>query len=286
MADKDNKKEEVKNEEKETKKVQEEVKKEEKPKNENTDKKVKDEVKKETKKTEKPEEKKDEKNEEKTKVEVKQEKKEEKPETKKFEVSKQNTTIKKEKNNTNKNSKVPAILTVIMVLAIIAVLTVLIVTSTDPKKTVDGFLTNLQAGDFAKAQEFTVGDKILENQQYSEDTQKLFFDKMSWKVKKVSTENDKAKVELEITNKDFAVIVQNCMKKLLSNFKAVLEGNVSEQSVEKYFVEELKSDSVQMKTETKSIELEKQDGKWKVVENEELTKALLPGLEETVNALQ
>ena len=76
------------------------------------------------------------------------------------------------------------------------------------------------------------------------------------------------------------------MKKLLSNFKAVLEGNVSEQSVEKYFVEELKSDSVQMKTETKSIELQKQDGKWKVVVNEELTKALLPGFEETVNALQ
>ena len=76
------------------------------------------------------------------------------------------------------------------------------------------------------------------------------------------------------------------MKKLLSNFKAVLEGNVSEKSIEKYFVEELKSDNAQMKTETKTIELQKQDGKWKVVVNNELANSLLPGLQESVNSIQ
>ena len=271
MADKENK-EEVKKEEKVTKKAQEEVKKEEQPK------KDKVEQKKEVKKDDKKEE---------TKEEVKQDKKQEqKSDTKKFEVSKQKTTVKKEKNNANKKSKVPAILTVVIVLAIVAVLTVLIITSSDPKKSIDGFLTNLKAGDFEKAQEFATGDSLLKDQEYSEETQKLFFDKISWKVKKVTAENDKANVEIEITNKDFEIIIQNCMKKLLSNFKAVLEGNVSEQSVEKYFVEELKSDNVQMKTETKTIELQKQDGKWKVVANNELAKSLLPGLQESVNAIQ
>lgn len=301
MADKENKEEVKKEELKETKQVQKETKKEEKPKNEKTDKKeekVKTEVKKEDKKEdkvkveikkeEKTEAKKEDKKEEKNKVEVKEETKKQEPktETKKFEVSKQKTTVSKEKNNTNKKSKVPAILTVIIVLAIVALLTVLIVTSSDPKKSVDGFLTNLKAGDFEKAQEFATGDSLLKDQEYSEETQKLFFDKISWKVKKVTAENDKAKVEIEITNKDFEVIVQNCMKKLLSNFKAVLEGNVSEKSIEKYFVEELKSDNVQMKTETKTIELQKQDGKWKVVANNELANSLLPGLQESVNALQ
>lgn len=275
MADKENKEEVKKEDVKETKQDQKETKKEEKPKKETT-------VKKEEKT--KTEVKKDEKKEDKVKEETK--KQEQKPENKKFEVSKQKSTVKKEKNNTNKKSKIPAIITVIIVLAIVGVLTVLIVTSSDPKKSIDGFLTNLKAGDFEKAQEFATGDNLLEDQEYSEETQKLFFDKISWKVKKVTAENDKAKVEIEITNKDFEIIVQNCMKKLLSNFKAVLEGNVSEKSVEKYFVEELKSDNVQMKTETKTIELQKQDGKWKVVANNELANSLLPGLQESVNAIQ
>lgn len=297
MADKENKEEVKKEEVKETKQVQKEPKKEEKTKTENADRKeekVKTEVKKENKKEDKvkveikKEEKTEAKKEDKNKVEVKEETKKQEPktETKKFEVSKQKTTVKKEKDKTNKKSKIPAILTVVIVLAIVAVLTVLIVTSSDPKKSVDGFLTNLKAGDFEKAQEFATGDSLLKDQEYSEETQKLFFDKISWKVKKVTAENDKAKVEIEITNKDFEVIVQNCMKKLLSNFKAVLEGNVSEKSIEKYFVEELKSDNVQMKTETKTIELQKQDGKWKVVANKELANSLLPGLQESVNALQ
>ncbi len=301
MADKENKEEVKKDEVKETKQVQKETKKDEKPKKETTvkkeekaktevkkDDKKEDKVKVEIKKEEKTKAEKEDKREEKNKVEVKEEAKKQEPklENKKFEVSNQKTTVNKEKNNANKKSNIPAILTVVIVLAIVALLTVLIVTSSDPKKSVDGFLTNLKAGDFEKAQEFATGDKLLENQEYSEETQKLFFDKISWKVKKVTAENDKAKVEIEITNKNFEVIVQNCMKKLLSNFKAVLEGNVSEKSVEKYFVEELKSDNVQMKTETKTIELQKQDGKWKVVANDELANSLLPGLQESVNAIQ
>lgn len=303
MADKKNKEEVKKEELKETKQVQKETKKEEKPKNEKTDKKeekVKTEVKKEDKKEdkvkveikkeEKTEAKKEEKKEEKNKVEVKEETKKQEPktETKKFEVSKQKTTVSKEKNNTNKKSKVPAILTVVIVLAIVALLTVLIVTSSDPKKSVDGFLTNLKAGDFEKAQEFVIGDNLFESQQYSNETQKLLFDKISWKVNKTTTENDKAKVDLEITNKDFTKITENSMKKILSNLKAktLLQGNISNNDIEKYFEEELKNDNVQMKTETRTIELQKQDGKWKVVANEELENSLLPGLQDPVNNMK
>ena len=235
MADKENKEEVKKEDVKETKKDEKtkketNVKKEEKAKTEvKKDDKKEDKVKVEIKKEEKTEAKK----EDKKKVEVKEETKKQEPklENKKFEVSKQKTTVSKEKNNAKKKSNIPAILTVVIVLAIVALLTVLIVTSSDPKKSVDGFLTNLKAGDFEKAQEFATGDKLLENQEYSEETHKLFFDKISWKVKKVTAENDKAKVEIEITNKNFEVIVQNCMKKLLSNFKAVLEGNVSEKKL-------------------------------------------------------
>ena len=266
MADKENKEEVKKEDVKETKQDQKETKKDEKTKKEIT-------VKKE------------EKTENKSKVDVKEEtkKQEQKPENKKFEVSKQKTTVNKEKNNTNKKSKIPAILTVVIVLAIVALLTVLIVTSSDPKKSVDGFLTNLKAGDFEKAQEFATGDNLLEDQEYSEETQKLLFDKISWKVKKVTAENDSAKVEIEITNKDFSEVLQNYKNKIWKDISSVIGKTID---TSRYFEDELKNENLGTKTITANIKLQKQDGKWKVVANNELANSLLPGLQESVNAIQ
>lgn len=264
MADKE-KKEEIKKDE--TKQVQKESKKEEKPKKEAT---VKKEEKTKTK----------------VKIDNKKEetkKQDQKPENKKFEVSKQKTTVKKEKNNTSKKSKIPAILTVVIVLAIVAVLTVLIVTSSDPKKSVDGFLTNLKAGDFEKAQEFATGDKLLEDQEYNEETQKLLFDKISWKVKKVTADNNEAKVEIEITNKDFSEVLQNYKNKIWKDISSVIGKTID---TSRYFEEELKNENLGTKTITTNIKLQKQDGKWKVVANNELANSLLPGLQESVDAIQ
>ena len=266
MADKENKEEVKKEDVKETKQYQKETKKDEKTKKETT-------VKKE------------EKTENKSKVDVKEEtkKQEQKPENKKFEVSKQKTTVNKEKNNTNKKSKIPAILTVVIVLAIVALLTVLIVTSSDPKKSVDGFLTNLKAGDFVKAQEFSTGDNLLKDQKYSEETQKLLFDKISWKVKKVTAENDKAVVEIELTNKDFSEVLQNYKNKIWKDISSVIGKTID---TSRYFEDELKNENLGTKTITANIKLQKQDGKWKVVANNELANSLLPGLQESVNAIQ
>ena len=290
MADKENKEEVKKEDVKETKQVQKETKKDEKPKKETTvkkEEKAKTEVKKDDKKEDKVkvEIKKEEKTENKSKVDVKEEtkKQEPKPETKKFEVSKQKTTVSKEANNTNKKSNIPAILTVVIVLAIVALLTVLIVTSSDPKKSVDGFLTNLKAGDFEKAQEFATGDKLLENQEYSAETQKLLFNKISWKVKKVTADNNEAKVEIEITNKDFSEVLQNYKNKIWKDISSVIGKTID---TSRYFEEELKNENLGTKTITTNIKLQKQDGKWKVVANNELANSLLPGLQESVNAIQ
>lgn len=294
MADKENKEEVKKEEVKETKQVQKEPKKEEKTKTENADRKeekVKTEVKKENKKEDKvkveikKEEKTEAKKEDKNKVEVKEETKKQEPktETKKFEVSKQKTTVKKEKDKTNKKSKIPAILTVVIVLAIVAVLTVLIVTSSDPKKSVDGFLTNLKAGDFEKAQEFATGDSLLKDQEYSEETQKLFFDKISWKVKKVTAENNTATVEIELTNKDFSEVLQNYKNKIWKDISSVIGKTID---TSRYFEDELKNENLGTKTITANIKLQKQDGKWKVIANNELANSLLPGLQESVNSIQ
>ena len=41
-----------------------------------------------------------------------------------------------------------------------------------------------------------------------------------------------------------------------------------------------------MTTATKTIQAVKEDGKWKIVGNDDLTNALLPGLQDAMNAFQ
>lgn len=217
------------------------------------------------------------------KKEIKENKKEENVEVKKFEVK--NEKAKNTDAKTNKSRWITSVATVIVVLATAVLLTYMIVTSSDPKKTIDGFLTNLKAGDFEKAQEFISGEEFLKDNEFDLETKRLFFDKLSWKVTKVTKENDNATVEVEVTNKDFNVITSNWMKNVLEDFKAVLEGNSVEQNMEKYFIEELKNEQVQTTTQTKTIQLVKEDKKWMVVSNEELEDALLPGLQEAANSL-
>lgn len=267
---------ETKKEEEVSKEVKEEkVKESKKTEDKKVEKPVEDTKKVETKKEEKKEGKKAENPAE--KANKLEEKKEEK---KKFEVK-----TNQSKKATNKKAPWAAtVITVLAVLVVVALLTYMIVTSSDPKKTVDGFLTNLKAGDFAKAQEFVSGsEELLSDEDFDDETKALLFDKLSWKVTKVTKEDSQATAEIEVTNKDFDTIISNCMKKLLEDFKVILNGGSVEQNMDKYFTEELKNEQVETTTVTKTIQLVKEDKTWKVVSNDELIDALLPGLQEAIN---
>ena len=221
---------------------------------------------------------------------VKETKKEE-PKTEKIKIEKKTETpkaennkfeVKKPKTNTKKNTWIGKTIVVVIVLVIAALLTFMIVTSSDPKKSVDGFLTNLKAGDFEKAQEFVSGEELLKNEEYDVETQRLFYDKISWKVTKVTKENDNATVEVEITNKDFKTIISSYMQKVLK--LALSGGNITVEENKNYLMDELKNDQVKTITQTKTIQLVKEDKKWKVVSNDELLNTLLPGFQEFVDS--
>ena len=267
---------ETKKEEKVSKEVKEEkVKEPKKTADKKVEKPVEDTKKVETKKEEKKEVKKVEKPETKTnKVEEKKE------EQKKFEAK----TNQKKKTTSKKTPWIATVITIVAVLAVAALLTYMTVTSSDPKKTVDGFLTNLKAGDFTKAQEFVSGSEdFLSKEEFDNETKALLFDKLSWKVTKVTNEDNNATVEVEITNKDFKTVISSYMQKVL---KLALGGeNITEEGIENYFIEELKNDQVQTITQTKTIQLIKEDKKWKVLSNDELVNVLLPGLQESINLL-
>lgn len=185
---------------------------------------------------------------------------------------------------TKKVSLITTGVAAVAIIALVVVLTILMVTSSNPKKSVDGLLTNLKAGDFEKAKEFMTGDGLVEEDAFNEEGEKYLFDKLSWKITNITEDKENATIELEITNKDFKTIITNYSQKIL---KAVFGGeNVTEETAGNYLVEELKNEGVQMTTATKTIQAVKEDGKWKIVGNDDLTNALLPGLQDAMNAFQ
>lgn len=243
----------------------------------------KEEKKEEVKETPKAETKKAEKKAEKnpeTKTEVKAEKK---PEFKKVETKKSEPKKKEKAKSKNKKTWLSKILVVIIVLAIAALLTVMTVTSSDPKKTTDGLLNNLKSGDLEKAQEFLSGTSLVNDNYFDEETEKLLFDKLEWKITKITQEDDSATIELEVTNKNFQTIISSYMQKAL---KAAFGGeNVEQSEIENYFKDELKNEQVQKATNNVTIKAVKEDKKWKIVADDDLVDALLPGLRDAVNSI-
>lgn len=212
----------------------------------------------------------------------------------KKEADKINKAKNKEKNKNTKTDKkkkwIPTAIVAIAVIAIIAVLTVMIVVSSDPKKSLDGLLTNLRSGNFEKAQEYLSGDETeLTDTSLDEEAQKLLFEKLSWNIKKVTQEKDKATIVVEIRNKDFQTVVNNYAKRALNAAKEAIGSgnteNISEQDFQQYFLEELKNEEIQTTTNEKTINAVKVDNKWKIVSDDDLVSAILPGLEEAINTL-
>ena len=226
---------------------------------------------------------------------VKQETKKEEPKFKQVDKKEAKKVEKKEKNKKEKNGKkspvIPTVIVVVVVLLIAILLTVMIVTSSAPKKSLEALLTNLKAGDFAKAQEYVSGDLDLGTVNSNEEAQKLLFNKLNWKINKVTEKDENnATVEVEITTKDFQTIINNYMKKALDAVRETITGGGSTESFssadfEKYFIEELKNENIQTTTITTTVNAVKEDNKWKIVSDDALYNAVLPGLQEAVNTL-
>lgn len=198
-------------------------------------------------------------------------------EQEKKEMKKEVTTeVKKDEKKTNRSVFIGI---AVVAVAIIAIIAIFMMTQETPQKVVEKTLTELKQG--AYAEQMLSG--ILQGEDdFNVEAQKLLFEKLEWKVLNVTQEGKTATVEVEITNKDFKTIMGNCMQKA---FKAALTGKISNQEdMTNYILEELRNEEIQPVTTNQSIKVEKQDGKWKVVEGEEFVNCVLPGLYEAVNA--
>ncbi len=206
------------------------------------------------------------------------------------ENKKANKTSKKE-NKENKNNKKVGYWVggVIILLIVLAIVTALLLLPETPEKTVDGMLNSLKNADFESVNKYINYDEVvnqsemLKDSEMDQETQSLLFNKLSWKIMNITKEADKASVEVEITNKDFEQIISNYTQEAL---KIAFSGeSFTEEEQNNKLKEQLKNDQIQTKTVNTTIQLIKQEENWKVQADENLVKALLPGLQDAINSL-
>ena len=178
---------------------------------------------------------------------------------------------------------------IILLLVVLAIVTALLLLPATPEKTVEGMLNSLKNADFESVNKYVNYDEIvnesemLRNTEMDEEAQSLLFNKLAWKILNISKEENTASVEVEITNKDFNQIISNYTQEAL---RIAFSGeSFTQEEQNNKLKEQLKNEEITTRTVTTTIQLIKQDGKWKVQPDESLINALLPGLQEAVNYL-
>ncbi len=205
------------------------------------------------------------------KVEAKQTpKKEEKKETK--------TNTKKEETKKNNHNMVIIGVAVAVVVVIAMIAGIMLLGNNSPKAVIEKELNNLKTGNFT--QEMLSG--MLQGENIDAEMVKLLYEKLEFKILEEKQEGEEATVEIEITNKDFKTIMGNLIQRA---FKSALTGEVSEETMTNWLLEELRNEEIKTITTNASVTLKKENGNWKIVEEENFYYATLPGLQEAIDAL-
>ena len=202
-----------------------------------------------------------------------------------------NTKSKKEKKPKEKKSgkgnftRVVAI--VVILLAIIGLIYLAIPT---PEKTVNNMFESLKKGDFEQTSQYINYNEVsLINQLEEEENteinadEKILFESLEWNIKSINEQGETASIEVEVTNKDYEVAFKNYIQEMFKKF--LNNDDISEQEQFDLLLNEIKKEETGTKTTTQTITAVKENGKWRITADDNLTKALYPGLEEGINSI-
>ena len=202
--------------------------------------------------------------------------------------------------DTKKKNLIIPILIILIIIAIIGTI-VFIVTANKPEKTVEEFFTRLKEGNIEEAKKYidNYNDLFEEEQEEQENTeedfadvlnneenQKLLFTDIQTNIKEVKKEGNTAKIQVELTTKNFKTIMTNYINKIIQLSMSTVVGgeNLTQEeinnAIKDYFIEELKNESIDKVTTTQEITLIKKEGKWIIEANDNLRTLIYPGLEE------
>ena len=191
----------------------------------------------------------------------------------------------------NKALKIVLCILILVVVVVAIVFGVIKLTAKNPADSVTGLVECLKNGDFQGANTYVNGDntEALGIDSDTEDLEmvKLFFSNLDLNIVEVTKDKDQAIVKAEITNKDLNTIMQNYMQKALelamSSINTSTDTDNMESQLQEYFKSQFESTEIENITTSVDIVLTKVDKEWKVVLDETLRDALLPGLSELSN---
>lgn len=213
----------------------------------------------------------------------------EKEENKKQATQKQTNKKANQKVKTKEKGRKRAMLVRIIAVAIvlIVIIALIYVIMPSPARTLQEMLKSLKIGDFEKANEYVNYEELsdmpilsFENEEEKKDVQKLFFEELQFNIKKVKKEENTATVEIDITNKNFKTILQNYTKKVMQSIF-----NNEDINTDDVLIQELQNKEIDKVTSRQTITIQKQDGKWEVLVDDNLKNALFPGLSETLDGI-
>ena len=209
--------------------------------------------------------------------------------TKTKEEKTKNEKVKKEKPVKEKGKKrniFARIVAIIIILAI--VIGIIVIALPSPARALEEMFRDLKAGKMSDIDKYVDYNSLivipalgnLEGAD-SADNDKIQYEDLQWNIKKIEKNEEEAKIEVEITNKNYKNIFQNFTKKVVQ--KILNNEKPSDEEAGQYLMEELKNKEVGQTTTTQEITIRKEEGKWKVVVDENLQNAIFPGLSEAVN---
>lgn len=209
--------------------------------------------------------------------------------TKTKEEKTKNEKVKKEKPIKEKGKKrniFARIVAIIILLAI--VIGIIVIALPSPARALEEMFRDLKAGKMSDIDKYVDYNSLIDIPALgnlegadSTDNDKILYEDLKWNIKKIEKNEEEAKIEVEITNKNYKNIFQNFTKKVVQ--KILNNEKPSDEEAGQYLMEELKNKEVGQTTTTKEITIRKEKGKWKVVVDENLQNAIFPGLSEAVN---
>ena len=209
--------------------------------------------------------------------------------TKTKEEKTKNEKVKKEKPVKEKGKKrniFARIVAIIIILAI--VIGIIVIALPSPARALEEMFRDLKAGKMSDIDKYVDYNSLIDIPALgnlegadSADNDKILYEVLQWNIKKIEKNEEEAKIEVEITNKNYKNIFQNFTKKVVQ--KILNNEKQSDEEAGQYIMEELKNKEVGQTTTTQEITIRKEEGKWKVVVDENLQNAIFPGLSEAVN---
>jgi len=208
-----------------------------------------------------------------------------------------------ENTKTQKKVAIPIVAIIIVIIAVIVgYFAIIMLPAKQVEKMVSTAISELKEGNLETTKQFLKSNDEykdlagildnIENDSSHGNIENIFFKHLQYKIVKSEANFTKAKVTVEVTNKNLGKAFSNYVQEAAKlAFRSAFTNEYTDKDIENKLVEylenEVNSEDLETVTNTITIEAKKEDGEWKLVtDSRTIMDALLPGLMERIESMQ